>query len=147
VRDKSRALELQRSTLERVVAQVSSSAYTVTTAAAAWVAAFCCAGLFFAQRRRGTVTGLLITSLLVCAIGVAGIYLWENGATGRALAIVTVKGTEARLATADNAGTVLALPPGSEIKVLSTRGNWLYADLPNNTRGWIPAQNAQRVRL
>jgi hypothetical protein len=41
----------------------------------------------------------------------------------------------------------LALPVGSEIKILSTRGDWIYAALPNNLRGWIPAKNAERVRL
>jgi tetratricopeptide (TPR) repeat protein len=38
----------------------------------------------------------------------------------------------------ESAGTVLALPPGSEIKILSTRGNWDYAALPNDLQGWIP---------
>jgi len=41
----------------------------------------------------------------------------------------------------------LALPPGSEVKIVSTRGDWIYAALPNNLRGWIPAKNAERVRL
>jgi hypothetical protein len=39
------------------------------------------------------------------------------------------------------------LPPGSEVKVLSTRGDWVYAALPNNLRGWIPAKDAEPVRL
>jgi hypothetical protein len=58
-----------------------------------------------------------------------------------------VKNTEARLATADNANTVLALPAGSEVKLLSTRGDWSYAALPNNLRGWIPTNSAELVRL
>jgi hypothetical protein len=63
------------------------------------------------------------------------------------VAIVTAKNIQARLATAENAGTVLVLPPGSEIKVLSTRGEWIYALLPNELRGWIPAHSAESVRL
>jgi hypothetical protein len=42
---------------------------------------------------------------------------------------------------------VLLLPAGSEIKILSTRGDWSYAVLPNDLRGWIPAPSAERVRL
>ena len=53
----------------------------------------------------------------------------------------------ARLATADNTRSILALPPGSEIKILSVRGDWIYADLPNNLRGWIPSKDAEQVRL
>jgi hypothetical protein len=60
---------------------------------------------------------------------------------------VTGKNVQARLATADNASSVLALPPGSEIKVLSERGDWIYAALPNDLLGWIPAKSAERVRL
>ena len=60
---------------------------------------------------------------------------------------MTGKNVQARLATAESAGTVLALPPGSEIKILSTRGNWDYAALPNDLQGWIPSQSAERVRL
>src|SRR5947208_2873709 len=65
----------------------------------------------------------------------------------RALAIVTGKDVQARLATADTANSVLALPPGSEIKILSVRGDWVYAALPDNLRGWIPAKDAEQVRL
>src|SRR5438046_2652181 len=51
------------------------------------------------------------------------------------------------LATADTANSVLALAAGSEIKILNTRGDWVYAALPNNLRGWIPAKSAELVRL
>ena len=60
---------------------------------------------------------------------------------------MTRKNIQARLATAESAGAVLLLPPGSEVKILSTRGDWCYAALPNDLRGWIPAQSAERVRL
>lgn len=147
VRDKAHALELKRSTLERVAMQVSASTYTVLATTGFWVAAFCTAALLFARRKRGPLVAALVAALLFCAGGITGVAVWETGSAGRALAIVTAKSTEARLAVADNAGTVLALPPGSEIKVLSQRGDWLYASLPNDQRGWIPAHNAERVRL
>ena len=47
----------------------------------------------------------------------------------------------------DHSVDVLALPPGSEIRILSTRGDWTYAALPNDLRGWIPAKHAEQVRL
>src|SRR5439155_1410832 len=52
-----------------------------------------------------------------------------------------------QIATADTANSVLVLPPGSEVKIVSTRGDWIYAALPNNLRGWIPAKSTERVRL
>jgi hypothetical protein len=89
----------------------------------------------------------MIISLAIFSGAIFAIYELENGARGKALAIVTGENIEARLATADNANSVLALPPGSEIKILSTRGDWIYVALPNDQRGWIPAKSAQRVRL
>ena len=147
VRDKARALELKRNGFEQVVSRLSVTQYTVTAAVCFWIAAFAVAALFFARRRSPGLVALFVFSLLVFWAAVYGVYAVESGSSGRALAIVTAKGTEARLATADNAGTVLALPPGSEIKILSTRGDWTYAFLPNDLRGWIPAKNAERVRL
>jgi hypothetical protein len=47
----------------------------------------------------------------------------------------------------DTAKSVLVLPAGSEIKILSERGDWIYAALPNDQRGWIPASAAERVRM
>jgi hypothetical protein len=85
--------------------------------------------------------------LSIFAFATAAIVWIDNGNKGRALAIVTDKGVEARVATADNANSVLALPPGSEIKILSKRGDWIYAALPNNLRGWISAKSAEPIRL
>jgi hypothetical protein len=74
-------------------------------------------------------------------------YQLSQGKNGPGLAIVTGENVEARLATADNANRVLTLPAGSEIKIVSQRGDWIYAALPNNLRGWMPANSAEQVRL
>jgi hypothetical protein len=92
------------------------------------------------------IFALLLLGVISAGAALA-VYELETGSAGSDLAIVTGKSIQARLATAESAGTVLLLPPGSEIKVLSTRGNWTYAALPNDLRGWIPAQSAERVRL
>ena len=147
VRDKARALELKRSSIERAVMQLDAGLYSIMAAAGLWAAAFCLATIFLSRRRSSALIALFIISLLACWAGVYGAYVYETGSRGHALAIVTGKDTEARLATADNAGPVLTLPPGSEIKILTTRGDWLYAGLPNDLRGWIPTQSVERVRL
>jgi hypothetical protein len=89
----------------------------------------------------------IMLALVVSGASVFALYTMENGSRGNALAIVTGKDIEARLATADNASSVLVLPPGSEVKVLSERGEWVYAALPNDQRGWIPAKSVEKVRL
>lgn len=147
VRDKARALELRRTALDRVVLQTSPTTYTLLAAIGFWVSAFLLAAMLFAQKPSPLRALGLALSLLVCAAGIAGVYLVERGPTGRDVAIITAPNTEARVATADSASPLLVLPPGSEVKILSRRGEWLYAALPNDQRGWIPVQNAEPVRL
>jgi tetratricopeptide (TPR) repeat protein len=146
-RDEARALEIQPSRPERYLQFASVNQYSITAAVALWIAASCLAALIFTRRRSATVTAISICCLLVLAAAISAIFTLERGSKGDALAIVTGKDVQARLATADTANSILALPPGSEIKILSTRGDWIYAALPNNLRGWIPAKNAERVRL
>jgi tetratricopeptide (TPR) repeat protein len=146
-RDEAHALELQPSWPERYLQFATVNPYSITAAVAFWIAAFCLAALIFTPRRSTTVISVLLVMLLLFAVAMFAIWQLERGSKGDALAIVTGKDVQARLATADTANAVLSLPPGSEIKVLSTRGDWIYAALPNNLRGWIPAKDAEQVRL
>ncbi len=146
-RDEAHALELQPGRLERYLQFASVNQYSITAAVSFWIAAFCLVALIFKRRRSRATLTLLLVMLLISAGGIVATWQLERGSEGSALAVVTGKDVQARLATADTANSVLALPPGSEVKILSTRGDWTYAALPNNLRGWIPAKNTERVRL
>lgn len=147
VRDEARALELKPGALERYVRAATSAQYSILASTAFWLALLALTHLFYSRRRSGAFFSFIIFAIAVFAGAVYALYSLETGSKGKALAIVTGTNIEARLATADNAKSVLALPPGSEIKVLSQRGDWIYAALPNDLRGWIPAPGAQLVRL
>jgi tetratricopeptide (TPR) repeat protein len=146
-RDEARALEMQQSRPERYLQFASVNQYGIAAAVAFWVGAFCIVALIFARRRSARLIALSILSFSVCALAILAIYEIDRGSKGRTLAVVTGDDMQARLATADTANSVLALPPGSEINILSTRGDWIYAALPNNLRGWIPANGTELVRL
>src|SRR6266699_1695789 len=125
-RDEAHALQLQPSWPERYLQLASVNQYSITAAVAFWIAAFCLVALIFTPRRSATMIGILLVMLLVFVGTTFATWQLERGSNGAALAIVTGKDIQARLATADTANAVLALPPGSEIKVLSTRGDWIY---------------------
>jgi tetratricopeptide (TPR) repeat protein len=146
-RDEARALELQQSWPERYLQFASVNQYCIAAAIAFWLAVFGVVMLIFARRKSGASIAALILCLLVGAGAIYAMYTLEGGSNGSALAIVTGNDVQARLATADSANSVLALPAGSEVKILSTRGDWVYAALPNTLRGWIPAKDAEQVRL
>jgi hypothetical protein len=82
--------------------------------------------------------------LILTAISVFAAYKLENGTRGKG---VVVENAEARIATADSARSVLRLPSGSEVLILQERGDWSYAALPNDQRGWIAAKAVEKVRL
>ena len=146
-RDEARALELQQGSWERYASRATVSQYIWTAAMSFWAAIFLAAILYFRHRRSPVVTLLMASAVLLCATAIVAIYGHERGPNGRATAIVIDKNIQARVATADNANTVLMLPPGSQVKVLSVRGDWTYAALPNNLSGWIPTASAERLRL
>jgi tetratricopeptide (TPR) repeat protein len=146
-RDESRALQLQPTRLERYLQFASINQYSIAAAITFWLGIFGIVALIFAHRRSAALMSLSVLCLLVCAMAVWAIHTLDNSSKGRALAIVTGNDVQARLATADTANSVLALPAGSEIKILSTRGDWMYAALPNDLRGWIQTKNAEQVRL
>lgn len=147
VRDQARALELAPGWAEQHLDFLTSTQYAWLGAAAFWGGAAILGGLYFARRRAVVWIFALFLSGTIAAGAAFAVYQFETGHAGSDMAIVTSKNIQARLATAESAGTVLVLPPGSEIKILSTRGDWLYADLPNDLQGWIPAKSAERVRL
>jgi tetratricopeptide (TPR) repeat protein len=147
VRDQARALELRPSPIERSLSFATAKQYAIGAAITFWIVAFVAAASLFALRRSVKRTAILVVGVAVCVASTWAAYVTETGRRGDALAIVTADKVEARLATADTSASVLALPPGSEIKILSTRGNWIYAALPNEQHGWIPASAAELVRL
>ena len=146
-RDEGRALELLPGRMDRVIAFATPNQYAVAAAIAFWGGIFGIAGLIFSSRRSGGLIALTVLSLMIFAA--TGFTAWqlEHGKNGRGLAIVTAESADARLATADTSNRVLALPAGSEVRVLSQRGDWVYATLPNNLRGWLPAKSAEQIRM
>ena len=144
-RDEARALELLPTSSERLLAFATVNQYVILAAITFWFTIFAIATLIFNRRRSAFTFSILSLSILAAAI--VPIYQLSHGKTGRGLAIVIGDNVEARLATADNANRVLTLPAGSEIQIVSQRGDWIYAVLPNNLHGWMPANSVEAVRL
>jgi tetratricopeptide (TPR) repeat protein len=147
VRDRARALELVRPAPERYLAYLPANYYYWIAAAAFWLLVFALISGRYSRRRSPARALLLTLAIAALLISDFAIYILATGVRGPRLAIITRPKIEARLATADNANSVLALPPGTEVKILSTRGDWVYAALPNQLRGWVPATSVERVWL
>ncbi len=145
-RDEARALELTPDWTKRFRQMATINQFTAGALIFFWAAAFLFASFITGRKRRGGLV-LCIVCILLCLSSVLLIRSLEGGKHGRSLAIVTSAGVQARLATADTSANVLTLPAGSEVQVEQERGDWIYAILPNDLRGWIPAKDVELVRL
>src|SRR3954465_1949982 len=109
-RDEARALELRRDWIERYASMATVKQYTIAGAVAFWFTLFLTVHLCFTRRRSAGRFALIVLSVLVIGVSGFGIYPLENGVRGDALAVITAKEVDARLATADTAKSVLVLP-------------------------------------
>lgn len=146
-RDESRALELIPTRMERALAFATANQYAITAVITFWLGAFGIVAALFTSRRSRGLIALAIVSLAIFAVTTLAVWQLDHGKNGRGLAIVTAENADARLATADTSNRVLALPAGSELRILSQRGDWIYAALPNNLRGWLPANSVAQIRM
>src|SRR5437764_8476155 len=113
-RDEAHALELPPNWPERYLQFTTINQYSIAAAVAFWLAIFGMATLIFARRRSTTMIVISIGCLLVSGVAICSVYTLDRGSKGRALAIVTCKDVQPRLATAHTTNAVLALPSGSE---------------------------------
>lgn len=58
------------------------------------------------------------------------------------ISVVTQPDVSSYTSATVTSGTVIALPPGSQVRTLEKRGPWLYVEIPSspeNLRGWVEA--------
>lgn len=142
VRDQTRGLEFTPTGVEEILMRGGMPMFVVAAAISFWLAVL----LLILRARGGSLAGAVVC-LLISSGCVWAAWKLENGIAGKGAAIVVTEDAEARVATADTARSMLVLFPGSEVVILQQRGDWDYAILPNNQRGWIAAKAVETVRL
>lgn len=118
--------------------------FAVICAVAGWMAVLCFA-LPFVTRARLPMLGW-VGAISTCVALYAGAGVWRSGQE-QSLAIITSKEAVARLAPADQSDVATTLPAGSQVHVLTERGDWIYCRLPGEGLGWLPAGALERVRI
>lgn len=119
-------------------------AHVVAGCIAGWAAVFLLFAIFTTQAREKS--GLWFGAVVALSIaGYSAAAVWHIE-QDRMLAVVTAKAAEVHLAPAESAAPATVLPAGSEVRVLSERGDWIYCALPTQGRGWIQGKALGLVR-
>jgi len=144
LRDKTAAKVLPLSWNEHLADKLSPDAWAVLAAVAGWVVLFTLVLIITSRRRNDS--GRWALAMFAAMIGAAAAVSLSSIARNQNRAVIIAQQTEARLAPAQSAGVAEALPAGTQVRVLSERGEWVYCELPGAGRGWIPDGAVERVR-
>lgn len=145
LRGQSGAVTWPSSWLDELFPAKWADGVAIAGAVAGWVALFALAAIFLI--RKPDKTGLWTAAVLAVLVAAyAGAALWHFEQS-RGLAVITAKTAEVHFAPAETSAQGVPLPAGSEVRVLSRRGDWVYCALPSQGRGWIAARAVARVRL
>ncbi|MDB6151596.1 MAG: hypothetical protein JWL90_49 [Chthoniobacteraceae bacterium] len=128
---------------EAIFPRVSLDVFVIAATVMGWLAIVLLVRLFI----RRTAPAILSFIFCVAAALYAGSALWHQHREVSLAVITRPKPVEARLAPADRAGLAESLPPGSQVRVLSERGEWTYCELPGKGLGWIPSTALEKVRI
>ena len=116
---------------------------TAVATVCGWLLVFCATRMLAGGRAGLLWWGALLGLLLG---GGAATCLWSQHRDA-ALAVITQPQVDARAQPADRSPLATQLLAGSRVRVLSELGEWCQCELPNQGRGWIPANALEKIRL
>ncbi len=127
----------------RYYPRLGLDAWTWIATIAAWIFLFAAAVRLLGLAGVRRPDFLAVLALLV--------FLWSLPALGRETlrenSAVVLSATSARSAPTTGGEAAATLPAGSVVRLLATRGDWIYAEMPDARKLWLPAAEVEAVRL
>ena len=105
-----------------------------------WTGLIYISGALFSERFKARRSTLITIGVILAMFSIVGFQLQrylDRSADIRNFSTVVAPNAAALTAPSPEARAVIALPPGSEVRVLQTSGQWCYAEIPGDLRGWI----------
>lgn len=124
---------------------VPADALCWLTVGAGWLVVAGLLTRWLSARGRGLGTWLILAGLAGGAAGVALLWRTEGPGHRQASAMVIAADVPAHYSPADNAKVVTKLPEGSEVRVLSAQGAWIYVLLGDGSRAWVASDKIESL--
>ncbi len=124
---------------------LDADGWTWLAAAGGWLAVIGLGAAIFRARSRWLMLTAGCVGAVLCGGSAWAIYRTDGGGKNPGRAVVLADDTRALYSPADNSKTVLTLPVGGEVLILSEQGAWDYVQLGDGTRGWVAAERVEKV--
>ena len=141
-------LEFTGDRVARFIGRLPATFSKWAVALALWTGLIALSLAFSVERLRPNRSALVTLALVAGMAAFVASRIGQYRATRIAIenfATVTADGASALTAPAPEAKPVIGLPPGSEVRILRETGQWFYAEIPGELRGWIPSTALEPV--
>ncbi len=148
IEDQTGALIIENEDLDAWIAKLSPAFFAITSSVFLWLAVLAFVIACCVRRSRPWLPALIIITVLSLGLLTTSRYaehVWENRLSSRNYAVVTAMNVSARVNAVPDAAEVIALPPGSVVRILERRGPWRFVAIPGNLRGWLHTDHARAV--
>jgi hypothetical protein len=143
---KVRFLEFEHDGLAQFVGWLRGSQWTAILVGGIWLFLLGTAILIVirpSQPWSGILVGLTICGPLIATFGGIATYIHKSERDIASLGVVVSLDAVAVNGAFPGAEPVIELPPGSEVRIRETRGDWRFVYIPGEIAGWVDASDVE----
>lgn len=143
LRNRVGLLDFEPEGIDRLFAYFRENEITATLYGFGWLSMLSLSATLFARQLRRWRPLLIVATCVFAALAGASFFclrIYHRQIAVDQRAVVTVPDTVAQTGPVPDAKTVIELPPGSEVRIVTDSGPWQYVDIPGDLRGWVKTE-------
>lgn len=143
VKNRVGLLDFEPEGIDRVFAYFRENEITTMLYGSGWLCLLSLSAVFFVRRLRRWRPMLIAASCVFAALAGASFFslkIYHRQIAVDQRAVVTATDTVAQTSPVPDAKTIIELPPGSEVRIVTDSGPWQYVDIPGDLRGWVKTE-------
>ncbi len=141
-------LDFEPGGLDRWLAYFRENEIIALLYSSGWLALLSISGAIFIRRLRPWRAMLIVTACVFAILAGSSFFslkFYRQLVAVDQRAVVTATGTVAQTSPVPDAKTIIELPPGSEVRIVTDSGPWQYVDIPGDLRGWVKTEAITRL--